>query len=78
MSRRITGSVLLGISAFLYATRYLTAAILGSSIQNWNTDLFNAMLKYVGREPILWSTIALIAGIIYLAWTEVEAFLKSR
>lgn len=78
MSRRTTGTVLLGISALLYSTRYLSAAIFGSSLTTWNTKLFNAMLEYVGREPVIWSIIALIAGIIYLVWAEIEAFLKSR
>ncbi len=78
MSRRTTGTALLSISAILYATRYLSAAIFGSSIQNWNQNLFNAMLEYVGQGPVIWSIIALIAGIIYLVWAEVEAFLKSR
>ena len=78
MSRRTTGTVLLGISAFLYSTRYLSAAIFGSSLTTWNTKLFNAMLQSVGKELVTLSLIALIAGLAYLVLAEVEAFLKSR
>ena len=78
MSRRTTGTVLLGISALLYSTRYLSAAIFGSSLTTWNAKLFNAMLQSVGQGPVIWSIIALVAGVIYLVWAEIEAFLKSR
>lgn len=71
MSRRTTGTLLIVVSAALYATRYLTAAIFGSSLTNWSTDLFNAMLEYVGPELVTWSVIALVAGLIYLVGAEI-------
>lgn len=74
MSRRTTGTVLLLISALLYATRYLSAAIFGSSLaNNWSKELFDAMLQYVGQGLPTWGLIALIAGVGYLLWAEVEA-----
>ncbi len=78
MSRRTTGTVLLGISALLYSTRYLSAAIFGSSLTTWNAKLFNAMLQSVGTELVTLSLIALIAGLAYLAWAEVEAWLSGN
>jgi hypothetical protein len=78
MSRRTTGTLLLFIAALLYSTRYLAAAVFGSSLTNWSAELFNAMLEYVGQGLVIWSVIALVTGLIYLAWAELETFLHSR
>jgi arginine exporter protein ArgO len=74
MSRRITGVLFLAISALLYSARFITAAIFGSSLANWSSDLFNAMLQYVGKGLVTWSVVALVAGILYLVWAEFEAW----
>lgn len=76
MSRRTTGTLLLTVSAILYATRYLAAAIFGSSLTNWSTELFNAMFQNVGPGLTNWSAVALVAGLVYLAWAEYEAICK--
>lgn len=76
MSRRTTGALLLVVSTILYMTRYLTAAILGSSTQGWSADLFAAMLQHVGYDLTTWSLVALIAALVYLIGAEVETFLK--
>lgn len=73
MSRRTTGTILLFISALLYATRYLSAAIFGSGISSWSQELFQAMLINVGKGPVTFSVISLIAGLVYLVWAEAEA-----
>ena len=78
MARRTTGTLLIVVSTALYATRYLSAAIFGSSLTNWSADLFNAMLEYVGTGLVTWSVIALVTGLIYLAWAELETFLQSK
>jgi hypothetical protein len=78
MPRRTTGTLLLGISALLYSTRYLSAAIFGSSLTTWNAKLFNAMLQSVGTELVTLSLIALIAGLAYLVWAEIEAWRSSN
>jgi hypothetical protein len=78
MTRRTTGTLLLFIAALLYSTRYLAAAVFGSSLANWSAELFNAMLEYVGQELVTWSVIALLTGLIYLAWAELETFLHAR
>lgn len=75
MHRRTVGVILLCISAFLYGVRYLSAAIFGSGVSSWNSQLFNAMLEYVGDGPLIMSWIALIAGIGYLIFAEFETFI---
>lgn len=72
MSRRTTGTLLIVVSAILYSARYLSAAIFGASLANWSADLFNAMLEYVGQDLVTWSLVALVAGLVYLVWAEVD------
>ncbi|WP_211344386.1 hypothetical protein [Paenibacillus lentus] len=72
MHRRTTGMLLIMIAALLYGTRYLAAAIYGSSSPVWSTDHFNDMLNYIGNGPIIFSTIALLLGITYLLVAELE------
>lgn len=78
MSRRSTGTVLVAVSALLYASRFLAAAIFGSGVSSWNGDLFNAMLHNVGPGLLLWSRMAFLAGLVYLVLAEVESILKHR
>lgn len=74
MSRRTTGVMLLFIAALLYSTRYLSAAIYSSGISGWSTDLFNAMLEYVGPGLLTWSRAAFVAGLVYMLWAEVTVW----
>lgn len=74
MSRRTTGTLFLAIAVLLHITRYLSAAIFGSSLTNWSSDLFNVMLQYIGPGLVRWSAAALVVGIGYLTWAEVEAW----
>jgi hypothetical protein len=73
MSRRTTGISFIIISAFLYATRFVAAAIWGSGFSSWNTENFLALLGYVDQGLTTWSVVALVVGLIYLAWGEIEA-----
>lgn len=64
----IVGGMLLCISAFLYAARYITAAIfMGGGLNNWSADLFQASYGYVGNGLTTWSTLALFAGLGMIA-----------
>jgi hypothetical protein len=72
MSRRTVGISFVAISAFLYATRFVAAAIWGSGYSTWNAENFFALLSYVDQGLTLWSIIALIIGLIYLVWGEIE------
>lgn len=78
MNRRGTGAVLLLISAFLYATKYLCVAIYGSNVASWNEHHFNQLLSFVGRGLTVISIIALIFGCIYLIWAEIDEFIKNK
>jgi hypothetical protein len=76
MNRRAVGVTLIGIAAFLYGVRYLTAAIFATNAPGWNRDLFQSMLESVGKGPVAASTVALIAGIGYLLFAEFESVIK--
>jgi len=78
MSRRTTGTLLLAISALLYAARYLSAAIFSAGLKGWSAELYQSMLQYVGKDLLIWSVIALFAGIIYLSWAEVETLREAK
>jgi hypothetical protein len=70
MNRRITGTIFLAIAAFLYAARYLTAAIYGSGVTSWNPEIFRSMLSYVGNNLLILSVVFALAGLAYLVWAE--------
>jgi hypothetical protein len=78
MSRRTTGTIFIVVAAVLYSTNYLAAAIFGSGVSSWNSDLFRAMLQYTnqGLSNIIW--LSLLAGIAYLAWAELGEILKNK
>jgi uncharacterized membrane protein YphA (DoxX/SURF4 family) len=64
----VIGCTLLGISAFLYAARYITAAIfMGAGLGSWNRELFQAAYQYVGDDLTTWASIAFVAGLLALA-----------
>ncbi|MDC0325528.1 hypothetical protein OAM01_02105 [bacterium] len=61
------GIELLKISAFLYAARYLAAALfMGPGLNNWNHDLFEASYGYVGSGLTVIAGLAAAAGITSL------------
>ena len=76
MSRRMTGVIFIAISALLYATRFIAAAIWGSGFSSWNSENFLALLGYVDQGLTAWSIAALVVGLIYLAWGEIETLRK--
>lgn len=71
MSRRSTGSMFLCLAGFLYASRFFVAAIYGSNMQTWNSDLFNSLLQYTDHGLTTASITAFIIGAVYLIWAEV-------
>lgn len=70
MSKRGTGVAFCFIAAFLFSMKYISAAIFGSNISSWNSDLFASMLEYVGNGLNAASVISLLIGIIYLVSAE--------
>jgi hypothetical protein len=72
MNRRAAGVAFVAIAAFLFAARYVTAAIFGSGVNSWSRELFHGMLQYTGSALLVVSIIALIVGIIYLIVGELQ------
>lgn len=69
------GSSLIFTSAFLYAMRYVTAAIfMGPGLSSWNHKLFQSSYDYVGGNLTILSSVALVAGIVML----LIGFIKSQ
>lgn len=78
MKRRTTGTLLLVTAALLYSTRYIAAAIFGSGMMGWSPENFRALMYYVGPDLTNWSVAALVFGVLYLVWAEVEAIKHSK
>ena len=78
MNKRGAGISLIAISAFLFTSRYISAAIFGSGISSWSSDLFRAMLGYVGNTLSIFGGITLTTGIVYLIWGEYEEIKKEN
>ncbi len=72
MERRTVGVCFCFISALLFSTRYITAAIFGSNVSSWSKELFNAMLEYTGGELFILSIVSLIIGSVYLISSEIK------
>jgi len=72
MSKRGAGVAFCGISAFLFASHYITAALYRLSLQGggWGKSDFSQYLSYVGNTPRILSIIALVVGIYYLYEAE--------
>ena len=66
MNRRGTGVIFCCISAFLYASYYISAAIFGSNVSSWSPELYGLMLDSIGNGLPIFATISLIIGVIYL------------
>ena len=67
MNNKGVGAIFCLISAFLFAARYLAAAIFMSSTMSWDAELFSNALSYVGAPLLIASIAALIAGVVFLA-----------
>lgn len=72
INRRFAGVVFCFMAAFLFSMRYISAAIFGSNVSSWSSELFGNMLKYTGNGLTVASVIALVVGVIYLILSEIE------
>ncbi len=70
MGRRSVGLGFCGIAAFLFAARYVSAAIYGSNLASGGPS-FNIFLQSVGSGLVALSAVSLVVGIIYLIWGEI-------
>ena len=66
MSRRGVGFGFCAVAAFLFATRYVCAAIFGSGVTSWDQELFHGMYINVGSGLTTAAVISLVVGIAYL------------
>jgi hypothetical protein len=78
MNRRGTGVIFIFISAILFSSSYITAAIFSTGISTWNMELFQSMLEYTGNMLLILSIISLVAGVIYLIIAEFQSRLENR
>jgi hypothetical protein len=72
LSRRAAGVGFCFIAAFLFASRYISAAIYGSNVSTWSSDWFVQYLKYIGNALTYLSIVSLIIGIVYLLLAEIK------
>jgi len=72
MSKRGAGVSFIAISAILISSKYVSAAIFGSGLSNWDKNLFNSMLNYVGNTLTIFSLVTFVFGVSYIFWGEYE------
>jgi hypothetical protein len=71
VNRRGVGVVLIAIAAFLFAARYVTAAVYGSNTSgSWDAEVFRGLYSYVGSGLTTAAIVALVAGIAYIVFGE--------
>lgn len=74
MNKRGTGTVLIFISAMLYCTKYITAALISINEHVFNDQMFLDKLSFIGDDLNLFSFIALVAGIYYIVLGDHDPF----
>ena len=74
MNKRATGTVLLLISAMLYCTKFIAAALIGMNAQIFNHQMFLDSLSYVGNSLNVFSFLALVAGMYYIILGDNQPF----
>ena len=68
MKYDLIGSVLLFISALLYAARYIATACCLAGRERWDLDAYRSAYRYVGRALTTWAIIALVLGLVSLGY----------
>ena len=76
MNNKGVGAVFCLISAVLTSARYIAAAAFMSNVTSWDSELFQAGLRYVGSPLKAGAIIALIAGICFLEYGVFRDFRK--
>ncbi len=65
------GVELLKIAAFLYAMRYVVAAIfMGPGLSSWSKQLFHSSYTYVGPGLTIWAAVFAAAAVIVIARSD--------
>ncbi|MBB6049158.1 hypothetical protein [Armatimonas rosea] len=61
------GMEFLKIAAFLFAARYVAAALfMGPGLKNWDSSLFEASYRYVGNELTVLAGVCAVLGVAFL------------
>lgn len=75
MNRRGAGVVFVAIAAFLFAMRYLTAAMLLPENVGLNGEYYRMVLEETGGSLLTLSILSLVVGIIYLVLADFKKLL---
>ena len=78
MARQLVGAVFCSIAAVLYAARHVGAAMIVSTKTGDQREAYRFALQAGGSELLLLSIIALLIGLVYLAWGEYESRVRQR
>lgn len=72
MNKRGKGTLFCLIAGLLFSARYISAAVFMSNVTSWDEILFTSGLEYQANGLLISSFISLMAGVIYLIWSEME------
>jgi len=75
MNRRGAGVVFVAIAAFLFAMRYLTAAMLMPENMGLNGEYYRMVLEETGGSLLTLSILSLMVGIIFLVLVDFNKLL---
>ena len=78
MSNRSIGLAFLAIGAFLFAMRYVAAAIYISGGPSKDSRLFAHGLDFVGSLPLTLATVSAILGCVFFVRGELDQRKSSR
>jgi hypothetical protein len=71
MKRQFVGLGFCGIAAFLFASRYVCVAILGSGSRHSNdVEWFVNAYPFIGSGLSVAALASLVVGVAYIAWGE--------
>ena len=73
MSKSLIGLGFCAIAAFLFASRYVVAAIFASGVTNLDAEIFSLSLRNAGSGLWRWAALALFVGVVLLAWDLFES-----
>lgn len=78
MNKRGAGISFIAIAALLYSTKYISAAIFGSTLTDLDGETYAALVSYISGPLTQLSFVSLVVGIIYLGWAEFEEFINRK
>ncbi|MFO1443191.1 hypothetical protein KDN24_08180 [Bacillus sp. Bva_UNVM-123] len=71
------GCFFIAISAFLYATKHITAAIISANMNNTKANYYEGAYELVGFGMSFWIIAALLTG-VSLLFVGIWPFLKNK